>query len=638
MAELDEKARAKAKAVAIAQAKARAAEDTKLNAEMSYTDQHPRVEEADARQKLSDFVVHGMPAGLMMGADDEIAAYITGRPVEEFRQIKREAEARSPTAVGAGKMAGAGITSALPIGTTANLVRGSGLGLQSLMLGGEAAALSGLQSFNEGEGGLGPRMENVGKDWRKHALSGAVGASIAPVSRIARNLAARGRPDANLRAGGIPRKAAAEVGRAFRADAAEMDDIARYIDSLGPEARLMDAGDNLRGTASAGVAVAGPHRTAINRTLRERTAGAPGRINEALDNALGARVNMADAGEALRSAQSIEARAAYDAFNATNFPMTPEIRRMLRRANDVGALRHAQEVARARDTPFDINTIMDPNTTEISGEALDLISRSIRDASNTAWREGRGALGGALGDLNNEFLDAATGLRRIRRTYADQSAIREAAESGGDILNNRMSADAFNARWADMSEAERAAFRASARDAIEQKLAGVNNERNAGINLLGPRTTVAKLETVYGPEAVEELRRVIDSERVFRDTANSVSGNSATAARQEGRQAWTSDTNNADGLPRGPIAEGRGLLGKAYQGIKGSFGTTGQDEVNREIARALTASGPDRDRIIQALLRDQLASQNRQARGAGVERITRLLLSAGALPAGSVAN
>lgn len=580
---------------------------------------------------------YGFMKGLTRGGDDELAAYFTDANVEETRANRREAAEGAPMAGTVGELAGAFLGGVLPMAATLRGMRGAGLGAQMAVGGGVGAGEAVTQGFLQGEGGFVNRLKNA---YNPLAISvgAGVGAAVPAASRVAGLLAGRTvRAGAANTAGvGMSRPAASKLLRRFNEDD-EVRNVRAYLDELGPNATLADAGPSLRGMAGGGASYMGPARPAIVGAMEARTAAAPDRLATGIDNILGPRMDMTAARESLRAAQSREARDAWSAFNATNVPLTPDLRAMIRQADDTGALAYTRQVAAARGVDFDPATYLSPNATEISGEALDLISRALRDRSRAAWRNGEGALGEALGDLNRRFVDLAPGLSGIRRRYADQMSIREAAEEGGDLLNGRVSADAFRARWAELSEAERAAFRASARDAIEQKMANSAFEANAGLRALGPRAVQDKINIAFGDGAAFDIDRLIRSERVMRDTANRTVANSETAGRLSAQKDFAPPVT-ADGLPPGPINAAKGALGAAWQAGKESFAGATRETVSRDLARALTATGPERDRIVAALIRDQLRGQNRAAVAGNIEDLTRLLLSGGAAPAAALAN
>ena len=575
---------------------------------------------------------YGILKGASYGGDDEAAAYLTDADVEETRANRKLSETADPFAFKSGELLGAFGTGVAPVMGAMRLARGSGLLGQSAMGGAAGLAQGVTQGFLEGEGGFVNRMKNA---WNpvKLGVGTAVGAAIPGAGRIAGVLAGTG-PRSGVSAlarQGMSRPAARELARRFDDDSLIRDTRA-YLDELGPEATLADAGPSMRGLASKGATTMdGPQRPMIYGAVTGRGADAPDRIGGAIDDTLGHRQNMEAVREAMDAYRTRWANPEYTRFHDTMFPLTPELRETLRRASSAGALREARTIARAEG--FDINQSMftDPGNVEISGRALDYISRGLRDTAASRARSGATGAGHSLRELNDRLLSGVPDLRAIRHRFSDEMDIREATEAGRDIFSNTVSADAFAARWAAMSDGERAAMRLAARDAIEQRMAGAVNETNAGVNLLGPRSVVAKLETIYGPDAVRELRRTVDAERVFRDTRNTIVRDTELSPRYPGQE-------NPFGTPTGGVKPSFSIsemMARALHAGGRSAGTR-QDIISRDLASALTARGTERDRLVAALIADQRRRTTRQARSGRYEELTRLLLSG--LPASTMAG
>lgn len=573
---------------------------------------------------------YGIADALTLGGADEIVSAFTN-DIDETRANRKEARETAPESYTMGQIAGSTVASAIPIGGAISATRGQPLWKQMGAGGLTGMGLAATQGFLEGEGGFLNRMGNA---WNPRNL--AVGFGVGGLSPVVAKLLGHSvstprNPNEAFRKLGYSKPVARTVGDTYAMES-EFKDVGKYLDELGPEATLADAGPAFKGAAGGLAATPGPQSPALYNALEARGAEAVNRVTKAIDDVLGPRMNMTNARESLRAAQSAEAKQAYDAFNATSVPITPELRDMLTMAERVGALKKAREVAVARGFDFNPETYLDPATKEISGEAVDLISRSLRDASKKAWKDGEGALGEALGTLNDRFLDRVPELKQIRTKYASQMDIREAAEAGGDLLNSRVSADEFMATWDKMSDAEKAAFRASARDAIEQKMATSPYEASAGIRILGPRAVTDKIEIAFGKGAGFDLDRVIRAEKAMRDNTNEILRNSMTARRQAEQKKYAGVMDEA-GNPIPPLSRA-GQVASALLG-KGARAVTNlpPGQIGREMGQVLTATGPERDRIVQALAADLMRRNQQQQGGKAVEAISRYLVPGVALPA-----
>lgn len=614
------------------------AERQHLDRTMSYGPNHPRLQEADARQKVMDYATFGVPQGVLWGGADEAAAAVRSLGPETYgdaltgiRSKQDMVRERSPGAVKAGELTGAAISSVVPMAGTIHAARGLGTGGQMVASGLMGGGITAAQGFLEGEGGFGPRMENA---MQPGPLAAGVGTgAAAPVvgrligggMRGARDLyGATANPA--LRGLGYDRVAAREISRAFRRDQNFLQDARAYLTGLGPEGQLADLGTNTRQTARAIAGMPGEAGQQVALAATQRQGGRVNRVLDDMDEALGIRESALSRNDDLALARRQAARQAYDQFNAQEFPLTDELRDAIRRADDAGALTNARRIAAAEGHDIDPGTYLAPGTVAINGRALDAISRSLRDSADAAWRQGNGQLGQALSDLNDQFISRAPQLRAIRRQYASDSDLIRANEAGNEILRSRESHEAFRRRWENMSPDAQNEFRIGARDALDNEIDAAVRADTKSLSMFGPTNTMAKVRTVFGPEAARVLERRVAAERVMAGTDNRIRGGSDTAATREFQDAMAPYRQTSQNwLPMRPIH------GLNYVGNRAvdSVIRRNPEVVTRDIARALTAQGPERDRLVQGLLADAMRAQTNATAYRGLENaISRGLLAA----------
>ena len=162
------------------------------------------------------------------------------------------------------------------VGTTADMlsgagealapIRGAGLLNNAANLAGGGAAIGAVTGFNSGRGGAAPRLEEATKEGGLGALfaptAGALGAgaqavkgAVAPMFESAEDSATR------------------FLSRAFTRDGVAPSDIPANLQTLGPGARVIDAGKaNVLGTGRAVAGTPGNGKTALIDTLSERNA------------------------------------------------------------------------------------------------------------------------------------------------------------------------------------------------------------------------------------------------------------------------------------------------------------------------------------------------------------------------------
>ena len=234
----------------------------------------------------------------------------------------------------------------------------------------------------------------------------------------------------------------------------------------------------------------------------------------------------------------------------------------------------------------------------ISLSGLDYLTRNIGNSFEKGSNEARIATG-IVKDIESRYPD----LQRARREYASDSRVMDAAEEGAGLFKSNVSADEFRETWRGMSQEERAAFRLAARSELENKMAGSVHEGRVGQNALGTRATQEKIRIAFGDDAQAILSRRLDAEPVFSQTRSRVAHGSDTAASRAA-QREIQPLVDETGQRRGPV--GRVKQGAADLGNMAVDALIGRLPRNTavDLSRVLSAQGPERDRIVAALMAD----------------------------------
>lgn len=591
----------------------------------------PNLREYDARQSLNSFVRTGLPQGATLGAADEIQAFATGEDVEAIRARNQAREALSPSGAMAGEMTGGVLATAPLMGAAMRATAASPLLTQMAATGGVGGASGAALGFNKGEGGYARRIGSISP---AQVGAGAIaGAAVPPIGRMIGGAAGMGRGASAVSGMGFSPRASRRAVRAVSADAAWRDDVVDYLRNLGRESMVADAGINTQQEAARLVAREGGEGAArLARAIEDRSqqGAIDSRMGETLDTAMGRPQNMVQQQAELRARRRAAAGENYDPLKQEIIPIDSELRDILKRARASGAFTDINRIARAEGVK--IPDIRNPSVVGISGEAMDIISRGIRDSADAAFARGRGSLGSALGSINERLIERTPGLRAARRQYREDSAVIEASERGADIFSPRVSVDQFAADWAKMSEEARQAFRIAARGEIENKVAGAVHAGRQGLNAMGPRASLEKVRIAFGDDAVNEIQRRLAAEPVFADTRNRVTQGSRTAANL----AAANDAPLMDlttGRRAGPIQRARQATGDVGNVIVDALlRRNGAQDVS-DMARLLSSQGDERDIIIRAIMQDASRINRSDRRRALAESLTRRLGSGAIAPA-----
>lgn len=428
----------------------------------------------------------------------------------------------------------------------------------------------------------------------------------AAVERIARSSA----PEAI--AGYSPRSIE-KVSRALTDDALDPAALQR----LGPDAMLLDAGPNLRMQGEALATQPGGANRIVSDAVSGRHQRAAGRIANSVDETLGPYQNFRATQDAAIATRRANANAAYrQAFeqaqpvdiNSALSSIDDVLRPGLSRVASGGPAPDSIEAALTRVR----NVLGGGNSQRINARELHTVKMDLDDSIEAAIRGGKYNQARVLSDVRGHLvdgLDTATGganglYAQARRQFRSDSAVVNALDDGRSLFNKGTRPDDVVALVREMSDAERQAFRIGARDAVDEVMGSVRNDALAARNLFAKDWNERKLAAVVGREQADRLLSIVGRENTFADTFGAVQRGSQT----RGRLAAGSEFPNKVEATVAPHVVGRTAVGTAEQGLRAvanalrsSSRAASLEREGADAARILTAQGPQRDRIVEAL-------------------------------------
>lgn len=563
-------------------------------------------------------VADGVPVvgPMMLGASQRGAAALSSLidgesysdNLKQAQRITDEANKAHPVIHTAGEVTGA-VGGTIPMIAAAPAAFGGGGGslvarslmsaLSGSVLGGtDAAVRSGGDSdaikkgiyWGGGTGLIGPAVAN------------AVGRGVKSLIEVGKNRLA-------ARAAGIDPEALKFVRRAVTDDALDPAMVQQRLTDMGPEAMLADLGPNLQKQAGALAATPGRGQEIVRKALLDRSTGANARINATVDDNFGRAplVSALDA-EAVNNQGALspayrEAFAQAGAVDVT--PIADDLTRQIRtlRGDPQRALQRVRTMLNRFGTEeLDSN----PQTMFQTRQAIDGMLSTEADPKVIA------ALTDARQMIDDGLTQAVPNIKEADASFAELARQREALGRGQQVLDSGRTAP----RPAELAaEIEHGAqpqgmqigpsavplrLTQGARAEID-RIVGTNANDIVALNRLikgegdWNRTRLASL---FGQEKADRVIKVLENEKAFADTANTVTRNSETAARQ----AAQSELGGAGvGFGTEEAFKAGGIRGAAR-----SFAL----EKGKQVAAALLPQSGDRAR---ESLASTLVNQNRDA-------------------------
>lgn len=385
-------------------------------------------------------------------------------------------------------------------------------------------------------------------------------------------------------------------------------DPASVRNTLGPEGRLLDLGDNLAGQAEALATKPGQAQASIRDMLAKRMAGAGQRISHLADDTVARTTGAFDETQAIQQARIRDVSPLYEAAKRFDDPLD------VSRALNMIDARMTTAVGKGRAALNTVRGMLTSKNGRLKAGAGNL--HEVRSEIGRIMRNEGRDVSGYLKPIQKEIdraLDQVPGYAQARAGWAESYAIEEALESGQKIFRRSTRPDELAASLQAMGAPQKAAFKKGARDAIFEIMGTARNDAGAAIRELSEKGwNREKIALIIGQEDAQRLFSGLNAEKTFANTANRVTQNSRTAARQEAIKHF--GATSADEATK-QFSEQGGFLGavqragyKAANRVASGFNAGRQAKVANEVAGILTAKVDDP--LVKALMERGVNVQN----------------------------
>lgn len=582
------------------------------------------VPQGQKKPSTAESAIRGLGDMAYLGFGDEATAGIKtgfgllgdyGKELQAQRGAKAAAEQAHPYAFMAGQVAGAIPGSMLPIGAAARGTSAVG----QIARGAVGGAIQGAAyGFGSGEGGVENRLQQAGYD-------GAIGLAAGGVAPVVGRVASAGVGKLLGRGGD---KATQQVARALEADSVSP----ATLQNMAPEGMIADMGPNLQQMASVQAASPGPGRQVVREAMAARQAGASQRTQDAVDQALGPRTNVVQSADQIAADRAAAAAPLYQQAYATPIQVTQPIQDILSTPTGRAALAKAKRLAADERAPIDL--------ANLDTRALDYVKRGMDDVAGALARGGRREQLRAVNDMRSTLLNEMDQMNpayaQARAAYAGPSGVLDAMDAGKGVFQRAVAPDALRKEIAAMPAADQAGFREGARAAIEEIMATARNDAGAATRELAEKGwNREKLKILVGSKA-DDLIGALENEKRYAGTASRTLNNSETASRVAGMGDLAKQTG---GIRQ--AYESGGMLGLLRAGglkaLEGLIKSSSDDEMRvlgEQIAKQLTATGPERARVLASLQRVQRNNTKNKAVADRAGYLLSLVTNAGGQTAG----
>lgn len=403
-------------------------------------------------------------------------------------------------------------------------------------------------------------------------IGGATGGLVQPVAYGARKAVESVAPMARWAADrvtmGPEKQFARKLAEAMQRDGMSPEDVGKALTKLGPNSMLADVGENVRGIAEGYALQPGAAKRAANSALMKRAKGQAGRATKAVLDGLdvgaddlnfdkqiaGIHQTMRDVGKGYAPL-----------VDSVETPMNDKIERLMKGPMMKSALAKARSIAEndvalgeADDTI--LKQLAGIEVTPAKTDALGMLTEGPgmnlsyqSKPTLRVWDYAKRSLDSTINDGTDPITGKLTSEARqalvfknkllseidavspeykdVRGKYADQFSLESAMKLGRAFFGKDSE---VTARFLDdMSDPEKAMFRAGAARAIRDKILSAPDTGDSYKRVFGNQLTREKVRSIF-PDAKSytKFAREMQREATFGQTKNAVLGNSRTAARE----------------------------------------------------------------------------------------------------------
>lgn len=465
--------------------------------------------------------------------------------------------------------------------------------------------------------GAGNTFSDNPSDYVENAKKGAqvgalIGGSLPAVGSAASGAYRAANAFVGPRVGNASPGASAMLRTAAQADEAGL----RNLETMGPDAMLVDAGPAMLGLGQGAVTGTGSGRSRLVNALRERDANTVPRINQALDEAIGPapRPSQIEA-EIAQNVQRVipEYNGPFDASRPVNTQaIADELDHAIQtlRGPAQQAIRRVREylnVPRAEGARGAPELDTNPFALFQTRQAIDTLLETEQSARVIAQ------LTRARGLIDGELAQAVPGIKQVDAKYAELMRQGEGLQRGGQVFDTGKTAT----RPADLADELRAGalpqgeqvgpsavpvrVRQGARAELDRLVGTHANDLNALERKLGtPQDWNAqKFAEIFGEGAHNKVAETLINNRRFRQAFQDIVQNSQTAQRQGAAKAM--EGTQGGNVPQDTTITGLGL--RALNAMSRAIAGASTTATKNEIGEILAAEGPEVQRIARELLR-----------------------------------
>jgi len=373
---------------------------------------------------------------------------------------------------------------------------------------------------------------------------GAAGSTIGKaVGEGARSVMDALRNRGAARAAGIEPEALTFLRRAVKDDGFDAAAVDTRLAEMGPDAMLADIGPNLQKQAGALAATPGRNQAIIMDALKARQGGANSRINTALDDNLVPSVVPSEIERGIQANQRAHGPQYGDSFRqATPYDITPITDDLDLRIGQLrgGAQTNLQRVRGMLNVHNTNQVSSDPNVMFQTRQAIDGMLATEADPKVIA------ALTETRQHLDDALTRAVPRIKEADASFAELGRQNTALSRGQTVLDSGRTAPRPSELAAEVQNGALPQGMQIGPSAVPLRLAqGARAEidRIVGTkanDVVAMNSIIkgegdwnrSRLATLFGEEKADRLFDVLANERAFADTANTVTRNSETAARQ----------------------------------------------------------------------------------------------------------
>lgn len=466
---------------------------------------------------------------------------------------------------------------------------------------------------------------------------------VAPVAanligKGAKSLINAGRNWRAARAAGMKPEALWHLSRAATDDGLDAAAVSARLADMGPDAMLADLGPNFQKQAGALAASPGPGQEIVRTALADRQAGANARIGAAIDDNLGPHSVVPSEvsatiqanqqalgpqyGEVFQKPTRYDFTAITDDLDKSIQNLRGDAQRGLQRVRDMMNVHNTNQVTTDPRIAFETRQAIDGMlATETNPKVIGALSET-RQMLDDALR----ASVPRIKEVDANFAELARQREALQRGQTVLASGREAprpselvreVQDGALPQNLQIGPSAVPLRLSQGARAE------------VERIVGNNANDVSALNKLIKGEgdwNRSRLATLFGQDKADRLIKVLDNERVFADTANTVTRNSETAARiaaQEELGLKAGGFGAAESFKAGGVrGAARSVMFDLASKVARALLPQSGERAREDLAKALV--GPNRSAVVQALMSGAPGEAPR-----AIDPITRALLIGG---------